>query len=189
MDFDSFNQRDTQPYPAPQPALLALYEHDFALRQQMREGSVVAFPVRASGDFVITGDTEGEAHRVADANRKRGDVMRDSHGNFTRYHIGPAGGESEVVVNYADASANPAVVGRIEVTRPDKNAIVFERQRDSTDADAQFIYTEKRGGVQSDLLYGSMDVAKDGRINLYFDFERKRKAMSINPTTGGEEYF
>ncbi len=115
--------------------------------------------------------------------------MRDSHGNFTRYHIGPADNESEVVVSYADAAANPAVVGRIEVTRPDGKAIVFDRQRDAADANSDFIYTEKRNGMQSDLLYGNMDVAKDGRINLYFDFERKRKAMSINPTSGGEEYF
>lgn len=189
MDFDSFNQSDHQPYPAPQSSLLALYEPNLALWQQIRDRSIAALPMLGSADFVITDDKQGEVHKVTDANSKRGDVMRDSHGNFTRYHIGPAGAESEVDVNYADAATNPAVVDRVEVTRPDNNKIVFDRQKDSTDADAPFIYTERRGGRQSDLLYGNIDVEKDGRINLYFDFERKRKAMSIDPTTGGEEYY
>ncbi len=189
MDFYSFNQQDHQPYPTAQSSLLAINEPDFAPRQQLREKNIAALPMLGSADFVITGDIHGEVHKVADADSKGGDELRDSRGNFTRYRIGPAGSESEVVVNYADAAAAPAVVGRVEVTRPGSNAIVFERQKDSADADARFIYTERRGGMQSDLLYGNMDVAKDGRINLYFDFERKRKAMSIDPTTGGEEYF
>ena len=114
--------------------------------------------------------------------------MRDPLGNFTHYRIGPAERQSEVVVNYADPAANPAVVGRTEITRPDGKSIVFERQREGSGANSDFIYVEKRNGRQSDLLYGNIDVARDGRINVYFDFERKRKAMSFNPTTGGEEY-
>lgn len=113
----------------------------------------------------------------------------DTNGNLIEYTIGPKHAESLVTVHYV-TSTDPAIVSRLQITRPnDEELIVYERQlSDPTDSNSPYIYTETRNCLLGDLLFANFRADKDGRINIYFDFESKKLAISINPQTGEEEY-
>lgn len=113
-------------------------------------------------------------------------TTRDDRGNLTAYTIGAGDGAREVTVSY-DYDTDPDVpIARVQIRRSGGESIVYERQ---THWDAwRFVYAESRNGRRSDLLYGVLEIDSAGRIDLYLDYEKKRKALSYDPSTGLEEY-
>lgn len=116
-------------------------------------------------------------------------VERDKFGNMTNYSIGPEGNLSQVHVEYSNPESKEPTVSRLEITRPgNAEKIVYNRERSNpNDASSPFSYSETRDGMKGDLRFGSLDVGKDGRVNVYFGTDRKRLAMTYNPKTGQEE--
>lgn len=114
---------------------------------------------------------------------------RDDNGKLTRYSIGPDSSSSQVKVEYGDSSSSESAVQRVEITRQDKERIVYDRERsDPNDLNSPYAYSETRNGIKGDIRFGSFNVERDGRLNLYFDFTQKRLALSFNPQSGAEEY-
>lgn len=120
-------------------------------------------------------------------NEPRG-AVKDQYGNLTSFKIGPENEEAQVTVSYEDPGAKPPTVQNTTVKRADGELIEYAREKDPGDPNSPFIYTETRNGSRGDLLYGSFNVASNGRMTLYFDFEKKRPAITFDPKTGYEEY-
>lgn len=146
-------------------------------------------PVSATG-FPDTHIAMGEAKQLSMSKSELPEnAQTDKHGNLTRYDIGPDGSKSTVEVDYSDPSANPPIVNRLKLSRPGGEEITYQRERsDPQDASSPFSYTETRDNLSGNLQFGSLDVQKDGRVNVYLDLNRKRLALSFDPVSGAEQY-
>lgn len=206
MELEQFT--DTKvPSESPSPiSLMTIYEESFrASRYPRNDGSLSlswGYNVDTAGDGVSAEPVnvqEARERSVAEATERKQlsnndkmseprDAVKDQYGNLTSFKIGPEKEEAEVSISYADASVKPPMVRNTTIKRADGEVIDYVREQDPSDPDSPFIYTETRNGSRGDLLYGSFDVAPDGRMTLYFDFDKKRPAISFNPKTGNEEY-
>lgn len=206
MEFEQFSGAKV-PTESPSPiSLLTIYEESSrASKLPRNDGSLSlswGYNVHTAGDGVdaepVRG-SEGKERLAAEAmetqklssNDKSSeprDAVKDQYGNLTSFKIGSKNEEAQVSVSYDDASAKPPTVRNTIIKRADGEIIDYTREKDPGDPDSPFIYTETRNGSRGDLLYGSFDVAPDGRMTLYFDFDKKRPAITFNPKTGYEEY-
>lgn len=207
MEFEQFSGAKV-PTESPSPiSLLTIYEESARAGKLPRnDGSLSlswGYNVDTAGDGVnaepVRG-SEGKERLAAEAmetkqqlsindkmSEPRG-AVKDQYGNLTRFKIGPESEEADVSIFYDDASMKPPTVRSTTIKRADGTTIDYVREKDPSEPDAPSIYTETRNGSRGDLLYGSFDVAQDGRMTLYFDFEKKRPAITFNPKTGYEEY-
>lgn len=181
MDFDRFENHSM----APKSEINITHVMTMGDENRLRSANHSFFVVPGRESSAQEGDFQLVSENGTDAQKHE---VRDEQGNLTKYRIGPPGKESDVTVTYADKSAVPAAIEHMEIKRPDGEVIAYQREIDPRDARAQASYSESRGGMKADVLFGGLCLDKDGRINLYFDFARRSKATSYNPATGEEEF-
>ncbi|MBK8223476.1 MAG: hypothetical protein IPK73_20885 [Candidatus Obscuribacter sp.] len=126
---------------------------------------------------------------ISDKTEQPRDAKTDKNGNLVEFKIGPETNESQVEVKYVNPNDQNPVVDNVQLSRPDGQKISYQRERsDPQDANSPFSYSETRDNMKGNLQFPGVEVGKDGKVSVFFDFAHKKPALWFNPTSGAEEY-